>query len=160
MEFPRTWMLILLAVTTLVVGVLFVFSLVGFQQVNAARGQVKQPAVVLSLLDELIAEDADYEEILEKYVVPNESTSGLGSMRDSLSFSYILDAEEVTGYEVIQSSEGYLEFALLDEAGEPTYPLVVFAYVLTDAGDKIADYSLGRLQPFSRLHPEYGEEWN
>lgn len=168
-DFPSNGTLITLSIVALVLLCLLVYTVIRFTYKKMeAYGPAEQPQLVLDFLEAITAEDCDVEGTLRKYLVTTKagdfgiSSTKIGAIRDKLSFDYVLrpKGETLYGYQLVFSEPNYVEFSILDEKGNCTYPLVGFGYELTEDGSKIADYSMGRLQPFSRLHPEYRKEWD
>ena len=165
-EGPPLFVLLVLASILLLLVIFLVMTILKNNQYRDNNKQTEVPEVVSRFLSAITEPSADIESVLNTYVVTtvieNDTLGTVGNLIDILSFEYILTMSEGQphGYVVKDSTDGYLEFCILDIEGEETYPRVAFSYSLVEDESKIADYSLARLQPFSRRNEEYDERWS
>lgn len=123
--------------------------------------------VVLRMFEDLVT--ADYqvdtlEEILPNYLVTSEDglfdwSGEYPSDWTAFRRTFWNHGQTPKSFEVVASDKDYVELQLYDADSQPLYPRVAFFYQLSDDKTKIADYTLCRLEPFSRYDEEYNEEW-
>lgn len=157
------WTLIPLTTITVLLLVVVLFTLFRVQFVSKAP----TPKVVLSLFEDLVSTDYatfTLEDVLPKYLESCED--GLFDWSPVYPMEWVAfrrtlwnHGQTPTSFEVVRTGDGYVEVQLFDSAGTKLYPLVGFFYQLTEDKAKIADYTLCRLEPFSRYDEEYNKEW-
>lgn len=174
---PSNTTLVVLGIVAALLLVLYIFTLTTV--VRAPREeQVDLPGTVASLLDDMFVKRRVLDDVADEYfkVLPvspdlaetEEDSAGITTtneflvQRPRIALDYLLgeDIGKVHGYEVAVSHTGYVEVIMLDIADQPIYPRFALFYKLDgEAGDAIVDYSMGRLQPYSRRHEEYNKTW-
>lgn len=128
-----------------------------------AQEVYQQPQVIVDFLENLLVGEEPLEDVLERYL----EDSGISKMENPeanshyVFFEYVLFTREtpITSYEITSSEEGYVEATLFDANGEAIWPRFGMAYKLNWDRTKISDYTIGRLQPYSRRHEEYSQRW-
>lgn len=144
------------------------------------------PSTVISILDALFVEKEAPENVVKDYfavqlpytneevqaaileaeddaeLVGEEIANSFILNRPKIALDYLLgeDLEDVYDYAITKVADGYVEVVLLDVANKPIYPRFCLCYLMNEDGTGLADYNMGRLQPFSRLHEEYSATWN
>lgn len=123
----------------------------------------RTPAVVIDFLDTMIDENAGLAVACEEYLATTDKAMILPDTPNSdmlqfqaVFYSYV---DNISDYQIKYRSDSYIELVLLDENQQEIFPRVGFFYKLSANKKKIADYSICRLQPFSRYDKEFSELW-
>ncbi len=164
-DFPSRLQLSLLVLVTVVLALFFVYTICSDSQAKAED----PPLVITKLFTDWIAAGdnptarkgvlslcIDYSEYATEIEANDMQEQDLQNFLDVL---MPRDGTQVAGFEVTAMMNNFVEVTLMDEEGRPLYPRVGLAYKLTPNGVFITDYTLGRLQPFSRYDEEYSDLW-
>lgn len=163
---PSNGVLISLGIISVVLGIFFWLTVV--QSLEEKNPSEEAPSIISEFFDYWIVNSNSLDDAVDKFVVPasegepDESVSSFLDGRNALSFEYVIFNRKPVpiSYAITFACRGYVELVFTQEDGAPDYPRVGMWYELTEDGNKIADYTLARLQPFSRLHEEYDKQWN
>lgn len=148
------------------VAIIFLITLIATYSYEI-KDTVRPPKVVMDFFTELVSTDyAEHslEEVLPKYLMPCEDGLfhwGADYPDDWIAFRRTLwnHGQTPTDFEVTMSLRNYIELQFKDANGENLYPKVGFIYQLADDKPIIQDYTLGRLEPFSKYNEEYDDAW-
>lgn len=154
----------LLALVTILLAGFFLYTLVADKQEAKTP-----PRVITKLLTDLVAAGnnptkrkgtlslcIDYSDCATEIEASDMQEQDLQNFTEVLTPR---DDAVVGDYEITIVTDRFVEIVLLDAKGRPLYPRVGLVYELTDDGLFIKNYTLGRLQPFSRYDEEYSSLW-
>ena len=131
------------------------------------KSTVRPPKVITQFFTELVS--TDYNEVTLEEVLPKYLKTCQGGLfywgaefpDDWVAFRRTLwnHGQTPVSYEITLSIRNYVELQFKDSNGGNLYPKVGFAYILTKDKAMIEDYTLARLEPFSRYNEEYNDAW-
>lgn len=150
----------LLACVLLGVVTIFMLVLAGYTLCSVGKDDsVKPPEVLERLLcDMTTLSTSEFHDVFPSYFNEN-SEEEIVEIQNQFEevFAYFLP--KVDWFTITASYPGFLEIVLLDKEGTPLYPRIAFSYKLNKQSNLIEDFSIARLQPFSRYDEEYNEAW-